>query len=258
MGVRHENVIVCDRQGVIWRGRPEGMDQWKSARHRHPKRSLEESAGGRDIFLACRPRAPLKPEYVKMAASRSSSQWPDGNHPARGPGPRGPFTSSPPGGRTINQVNNVLGFPSFIFAARSTFIPPRSTGNRRSPPPPRFAELAREPGAEPPPMAEPQLRPADYIIPPFDPRLLEVVSSAVAKAAMDERGKGSPSRISTPISLKARLNPTTSVLTTVYRAGRANPKRVIFAEAERGGAARRDPVPRFRLWRNGAGGPPMR
>ncbi len=75
----------------------------------------------------------------------------------------------------------------------------------------------------------------DYIIPaPFDPRLMEVVSSAVAKAAMETGVAQKPIEDFDAYrhSLKARLNPTTSVLTQVYEQVKANPKRVIFAEAE--------------------------
>ena len=75
----------------------------------------------------------------------------------------------------------------------------------------------------------------DYIIPsPFDPRLMEIVASAVAKAAMDLGVAQKPitDMFAYRAELRARLNPTTSVLTQVYETARAKPKRVIFAEAE--------------------------
>jgi malate dehydrogenase (oxaloacetate-decarboxylating)(NADP+) len=75
----------------------------------------------------------------------------------------------------------------------------------------------------------------DYIIPaPFDPRLIEVVSSAVAKAAMETGVAQAPIEDFEEyrLALKARLNPTTSALTTVYQKVKDNPKRVVFAEAE--------------------------
>uniref|UniRef100_UPI002117DCFE phosphate acyltransferase n=1 Tax=Sphingopyxis sp. KK2 TaxID=1855727 RepID=UPI002117DCFE len=75
----------------------------------------------------------------------------------------------------------------------------------------------------------------EYIIPsPFDPRLMEIVPAAVAKAAMDTGVAGQPIEDMAAYrnSLKARLNPTTSVLTLAYEAARANPKRVVFAEGE--------------------------
>ena len=75
----------------------------------------------------------------------------------------------------------------------------------------------------------------DYIIPaPFDPRLMEVVPAAVAQAAMDTGVARKPilDMDAYRQSLKARLNPTTSVLTNAYENARAHPKRVVFAEAE--------------------------
>ncbi|HEU4819800.1 MAG TPA: phosphate acyltransferase, partial [Qipengyuania sp.] len=75
----------------------------------------------------------------------------------------------------------------------------------------------------------------DYIIPaPFDPRLMEVVSSAVAKAAMDSGVALAPIEDFEDYrhKLKARLNPTTAALTNIYERARANPKRMVFAEAE--------------------------
>jgi malate dehydrogenase (oxaloacetate-decarboxylating)(NADP+) len=75
----------------------------------------------------------------------------------------------------------------------------------------------------------------DYIIPaPFDPRLMEVVSSAVAKGAMDSGVAQKPIADFDAYrhSLKSRLNPTTSVLTHVYAQAKLNPKRMVFAEAE--------------------------
>jgi malate dehydrogenase (oxaloacetate-decarboxylating)(NADP+) len=75
----------------------------------------------------------------------------------------------------------------------------------------------------------------DYIIPsPFDPRLMEIVASAVAKAAMESGVAQKPitDMAAYRAQLRARLNPTNSVLTQVYEAARAKPRRVIFAEAE--------------------------
>ena len=75
----------------------------------------------------------------------------------------------------------------------------------------------------------------EYIIPaPFDPRLMEIVPCAVAKAAMDSGVAQKPIEDFDAYrnELKGRLNPTTSVLTSVFEGAKANPKRVIFAEGE--------------------------
>jgi malate dehydrogenase (oxaloacetate-decarboxylating)(NADP+) len=76
---------------------------------------------------------------------------------------------------------------------------------------------------------------ADYIIPaPFDPRLMEVVPAAVARAAMESGVAQLPieDMDAYRTRLRSRLNPTTSVLTLAYEAARAQPKRVIFAEGD--------------------------
>ena len=135
-----------------------------------------------------------------------------------------------------NQVNNVLGFP-FIFRGaldvQATAINEEMKSRRRH----AIAELARERCRRKsrPPMARTTSSARDYIIPaPFDPRLMEVVSSAVAKAAMDSGVAQAPIEDFDAYapSLKARLNPTTSVLTNTYEIAKAIPKRVVFAEAE--------------------------
>ena len=65
MGVRHDNVIMCDRTGVIYQGREKGMDQWKSAHAVNtPARTLEEALKGADIFLGLSAANSLKPEWV--------------------------------------------------------------------------------------------------------------------------------------------------------------------------------------------------
>ena len=135
-----------------------------------------------------------------------------------------------------NQVNNVLGFP-FIFRGALDVHATAINEEMKIAAATAIAELAREPVPEEVAAAYGKNHSFghDYIIPaPFDPRLLEVVSSAVAKAAMDSGVARRPIEDfdAYRTSLKARLNPTTSVLTTVYEQARANPKRVIFAEAE--------------------------
>ncbi len=240
LGIRHENVIVCDRKGPIYPGR-ENVDQWKSA-HAVPTeaRSLEEALEGADIFLGLSAAGALKPEWVeKMAdnpiifamANPVPEIMPDEAKAVRPDAIIATGRSDYP-----NQVNNVLGFP-FIFRGaldvRATAINEEMKIAAAN----AIAELARERVPE-------EVAAAyginhqfgqDYIIPaPFDPRLMEVVSSAVAKAAMDSGV--AQDRIEDfdayRTSLKARLNPTTSVLTRVYEDAKANPKRVVFAEAE--------------------------
>jgi malate dehydrogenase (oxaloacetate-decarboxylating)(NADP+) len=241
MGVQHENVTVCDRQGVIWRGRPEGMDQWKSAHAIDtPARSLEEALVGADIFLGLSAAGALKPEYVKKMAAQPiifAMANPDPEiTPPEAKAARPDCIVATGRSDYPNQVNNVLGFP-FIFRGALDVHATAINEEMKIAAATAIAELAREPVPEEVAAAYGKNHSFghDYIIPaPFDPRLLEVVSSAVAKAAMDSGVARRPIEDfdAYRTSLKARLNPTTSVLTTVYEQARANPKRVIFAEAE--------------------------
>jgi malate dehydrogenase (oxaloacetate-decarboxylating)(NADP+) len=136
-----------------------------------------------------------------------------------------------------NQVNNVLGFP-FIFRGALDVRATAINDEMKIAAANALAELARE--AVPEEVAAAyggvsQRFGADYIIPaPFDPRLMEVVPAAVAEAAMRSGVAQRPIENFAVYrqSLRARLNPTVSVLSLAYEAARANPKRVLFAEGE--------------------------
>ena len=241
MGVKHQNVTVCDRSGVIYRGREGGMDQWKSAHAIDTAaRSLEDALVGADIFLGLSAAGALKAEWVKKMAPAPiifamANPDPEITPPdAKAARPDAIVAT----GRSDypNQVNNVLGFP-FIFRGALDVRATAINEEMKIAAAHAIAQLAREQVPEEVAAAygkKYQFGP-DYIIPaPFDPRLMEVVSSAVAKAAMDTGVAGKPIEDfdAYRTSLKARLNPTTSVLTQVYETVKANPKRMIFAEAE--------------------------
>ena len=240
MGVRHENVIVCDTRGVIYKGR-EGVDQFKSAHAiETDKRTLKEALVGADIFLGLSAKGAVTQDMVKdMAGSpiifAMANPDPEITPPdAKAVRPDAIVAT----GRSDypNQVNNVLGFP-FIFRGaldvRATAINEEMKIAAAN----AIAELAREQVPEEVAAAygkNHQFGP-DYIIPaPFDPRLMEVVPSAVARAAMDSGVAQKPilDFDAYRLSLKARLNPTTSALTNVYAQAKENPKRVVFAEGE--------------------------
>jgi malate dehydrogenase (oxaloacetate-decarboxylating)(NADP+) len=135
-----------------------------------------------------------------------------------------------------NQVNNVLGFP-FIFRGALDAHATAINEEMKIAAARAIAELARRPVPEEVAAAygRSQQFGRDYIIPaPFDPRLMEVVPAAVAKAAMDSGVAQTAIEDFDAYrhALKSRLNPTTSVLTSVYAEVKNNPKRVVFAEAE--------------------------
>ena len=240
MGVNPNNVIMCDRSGPITHDR-EGVDQWKSAHACNTDATnLEEALKGADIFLGLSAAGALKPEWVAEMADKPiifamanpvPEIMPDEAKKVRPDAIIATGRSDFP-----NQVNNVLGFP-FIFRGALDVQATTINEEMKVAAATAIAELARERVPEEVASAygKNQKFGTDYIIPaPFDPRLIEVVSSAVAKAAMDSGV--AQSRIEDfeayRVALRSRLNPTTSVLTGVYNEAKANPKRMVFAEAE--------------------------
>jgi len=240
MGVRHGNVTVCDTKGVIYVGR-EGVDQFKSAHAIDTgRRTLKEALKGADILLGLSAAGAISQAMVKEMADRPII------FAMANPDPE----ITPPDVKAVrpdaivatgrsdypNQVNNVLGFP-FIFRGALDVRATAINEEMKIAAAEAIAKLARETVPEEVAAAygkKYQFGP-DYIIPaPFDPRLMEVVSSAVARAAMDTgvAGKMIEDFDAYRTSLKGRLNPTTSVLTQVYETVKAQPKRMIFAEAE--------------------------
>ena len=242
VGVPADQVLLCDSKGVVYQGRTDGMNQWKSAHAaKTDRRTLAEAVNGADVFLGLSVKGALTPEMVKTMAP----------HPIifamANPDPE----ILPPDAQAVrpdaivatgrsdfpNQVNNVLGFP-FIFRGA---LDVRATGinqEMKIAAARAVAELAREQVPEEVAAAYGGTAPRfgrDYIIPAaFDPRLMEIIPAAVAQAAMDTGVARKPilDMVAYKESLKARLNPTTSVLTLASEIARAHPKRVVFAEAE--------------------------
>ncbi|MFC3098213.1 NADP-dependent malic enzyme [Alteraurantiacibacter palmitatis] len=240
VGVPHENVIVCDRSGPIYPGR-DNVDQWKSAHAVDtPHRTLEEALEGADIFLGLSAAGALKPEWVAKMADQPiifAMANPDPEiTPADAMRVRPDAIVATGRSDYPNQVNNVLGFP-FIFRGALDVRATTINEEMKIAAAHAIAELARLPVPEEVAAAYGRKHQfgRDYIIPaPFDPRLMETVSAAVAKAAMDSGVAQLPIQDFDAYrhQLKSRMNPTTSVLTSVYDEAKANPKRMIFAEAE--------------------------
>ena len=237
----HDNVTMCDRSGVIYRGRDK-VDQWKSAHAIDTDaRTLEEALVGADIFLGLSAAGALKPEWVKKMADQpiifamanpDPEITPDDARAVRPDAIIATGRSDYP-----NQVNNVLGFP-FIFRGALDVRATDINEEMKIAAARALAELARE--AVPEEVAAAYGGRAhsfgrDYIIPaPFDPRLMEVVASAVAEAAIASGVAQKPIEDFDAYrhQLRARLNPTVGVLSLAYEAAKANPKRVLFAEGE--------------------------
>ncbi|MBW6527107.1 NADP-dependent malic enzyme [Sphingomonas sp. RHCKR7] len=240
MGVRADNVLICDRTGVIYQGRDD-VNQWQSAHAANTdRRTLTEALHGADVFLGLSAAGALKPEMVKdMApapiifamANPEPEIRPELAKAARPDAIVATGRSDYP-----NQVNNVLGFP-FIFRGA---LDVRATGindEMKIAAANAIAELARDRVPEEVAVAYGTRHTfgPEYIIPaPFDPRLMEMVSVAVAQAAMDSGVATKPITDMNAYrdTLRARLNPTTAVLSLAYEGAKANPKRVLFAEGE--------------------------
>jgi len=242
MGMSHDNIIMCDTKGVIYQGRKEGMNQWKSAHAVKTKlRTLEEAMKGADvvvglsakgaltqamvgsmakkpiIFALANPDPEIAPEEVKAVRSDAIVATGRSDYP--------------------NQVNNVLGFP-YIFRGAldvraSTINDPMKIAAAEA-----LARLAREdvPDEVGEAYAGQRLRYGpEYIIPvPFDPRLVVAVPAAVAKAAMESGVARRPivDEESYAKELTARLDPTASAMQAIVDRVRTRAARVVFAEGE--------------------------
>jgi malate dehydrogenase (oxaloacetate-decarboxylating)(NADP+) len=241
MGMPADQIYMCDKTGVIYQGRTEDMNQWKSAHAvKTEKRTLEEALDGADVFLGLSAAGALPAAYLmKMAASpiifAMANPDPEITPPdAKRARPDVIIAT----GRSDypNQVNNVLGFP-FIFRGALDVRATTINDAMKVAAADAIAGLAREQVPEEVALAYGRAHSfgTEYIIPaPFDPRLMEVVPMAVAKAAMDSGVATKPilDMAAYRQTLRGRLNPTTSVLTMAYEGARAHPKRVLFAEGE--------------------------
>jgi malate dehydrogenase (oxaloacetate-decarboxylating)(NADP+) len=241
MGVRGDNVIMCDRKGVIYKGRTD-LDQWKSAHAVDTdRRTLAEALEGADVFLGLSAANVVSKEMVKSMAKEpvifamanpDPEIWPPDAMEARPDAIIATGRSDFP-----NQVNNVLGFP-FIFRGALDVRATAINDSMKIAAAEALAELAREPVPEEVAAAyggRAHSFGRDYIIPaPFDPRLMEVVASAVAEAAVQSGVAQKPiaNMEAYRQELRARLNPTVSVMSLAYESAKTNPKRVLFAEGE--------------------------
>ena len=241
MGVHGDHVIMCDRKGVISKDRTD-LDQWKSAHAvETDKRTLAEALEGADVFLGLSAANVLSKDMVKTMAAEpiifamanpDPEIWPPDAMEARPDAIIATGRSDFP-----NQVNNVLGFP-FIFRGALDVRATAITEPMKIAAAEALAELAREPVPEEVAAAyggRAHSFGRDYIIPaPFDPRLMEVVASAVAEAAVQSGVAQRPiaNMEAYRQELRARLNPTVAVMSLAYDNARQNPKRVLFAEGE--------------------------
>jgi malate dehydrogenase (oxaloacetate-decarboxylating)(NADP+) len=242
LGVPHENVIVCDSKGVVYRGRTESMDQFKAAHAVETKlRTLADAMKGADVFMGLSVagavtkdmvRAMAKHPIVFAMANPDPEILPEDVHAARSDAIVATGRSDYP-----NQVNNVLGFP-YIFRG-ALDVRARTINEEMKVAAARaLAELAKQDVPDEVAAAYHGRRPKfgpDYIIPaPFDPRLISEIPPFVAQAAMDTGVARKPigDMQAYKHALAQRLDPTAALMQRVQTVVRRKPKRIVFAEGE--------------------------
>jgi malate dehydrogenase (oxaloacetate-decarboxylating)(NADP+) len=241
MGLPGDHLIMLDKTGVIYQGREQDMNQWKSAHAvATSKRTLADALDGADVFFGLASANSLAPELLKTMAPNPiifAMANPDPEiSPPLAKAARSDAIIATGRSDYPNQVNNVLGFP-FIFRGALDVRATTINDAMKVAAAEALARLARQQVPEEVAAAYGTRHSfgPEYIIPaPFDPRLIEEIPAAVAKAAMESGVATRPIEDMDAYrqALRGRLNPTTAVLSLAYEGARACPKRVVFAEAE--------------------------
>ncbi|KMO44933.1 malic enzyme [Methylobacterium tarhaniae] len=242
LGFRSENVILCDTKGVVYQGRTEGMNQWKSAHAvATSKRTLEEALEGADIVFGLSVKGAFTPEMIASMAPQPIIFAMANPNPEITPEEVAQVRDDAivATGRSDypNQVNNVLGFP-YIFRGALDVHATTINMEMKIAAAEALAALAREDVPDEVAAAYQGTRPRfgrEYIIPvPFDPRLIHTIPPAVAKAAMETGVARKPidNMDRYRAQLSARRDPVAGTLNRVFERVRKFPKRVVFAEGE--------------------------
>ena len=242
MGFAPENVTLCDTKGVVYQGRVEGMNQWKSAHAvKTDARSLAEVLDGADVFLGLSAKGALTPAMVQSMAKNPIIFALANPDPEITPEEVAEIRTDAimATGRSDypNQVNNVLGFP-YIFRGALDVRATTINDEMKVAAARALADLARQDVPDDVAAAYQGNRPKfgpNYIMPvPFDPRLISAIPVAVARAAMDTGVARRPILDLDKYAneLSARRDPIASTLQRIYDRVRRQPKRIVFAEGE--------------------------
>jgi malate dehydrogenase (oxaloacetate-decarboxylating)(NADP+) len=240
-GVKNENIIMCDRKGVIYKGR-ENVDQFKSSHAADTKlRTLKEAIKDADVFLGLSAKDVVTKEMVKsmaknpiifVCANPDPEIKPENIQDVRSDAIIATGRSDYP-----NQVNNLIGFP-YVFRGALDVRAKEINEEMKVAAANAIALLAREDVPDEVVSAYGGDRPKygkEYIIPStFDPRLISVIPSAVAEAAMKSgvARKKIENLESYKDELINRLDPSMSLMQGINAKIKKNQKRVIFAEGE--------------------------
>ncbi|MFY2824589.1 NADP-dependent malic enzyme [Ruegeria sp. MALMAid1280] len=242
LGVKRENIWLCDIHGLVYEGRAEDMNPHKDQfAQKSDLRTLDDVIGDADLFLGLSGPNVLKPEMVEKMAKRPiifalANPTPEIlPQAAREVAPDAIIAT----GRSDfpNQVNNVLCFP-FIFRGALDVGATEINDEMQIACVDGIAEMARATTSAEAAAAykgEQLTFGPDYLIPkPFDPRLVGVVSSSVAKAAMDSGVAKRP--IDDIEAYKERLNQSVFksalLMRPVFEAAAVASRRIVFAEGE--------------------------
>ena len=242
IGIKHENALLVDKTGVIYEGRTESMNQWKSAHAvKTDRRTLSEALEGADMFMGLAGKNAVSKEQIATMgkdpiifamANPDPEITPEDVRSVRSDAIMATGRSDYP-----NQVNNVMGFP-YIFRGALDVRASQINEEMKIAAAHAIAALAREDVPEEVSAAYSGRKMEygrEYIIPsPFDPRLMTTVPVAVAKAAMETGVAQKPITdfAAYKQELAARRDPTANSMQHIFDKVRANPNRLIFAEGE--------------------------
>ena len=242
-GVKAENTVICDKEGVVYKGREHGMDQWKAAHATDtPHRTLAEAMVGADVVLGLSAKGAITKEMVASMAPNPiifAMANPDPEiTPEDVKSVRSDAIIATGRSDYVNQVNNVLAFP-YLFRGALDVRARRVNHEMKIACAQALAALAREDVPDEVAAAyrgrKLKFGP-DYIIPtPFDPRLIWYIPPFVAQAAMDS----GVARVQIDDmdayrnALRSRVDPSAALMQKINSAVRGGPnKRIVFAEGE--------------------------
>ncbi|SSC70369.1 unnamed protein product [Ciceribacter sp. T2.26MG-112.2] len=242
MGFDPANIILCDTKGVIYQGRIDGMNQWKSAHAvKTDRRTLKEAMEGADVVLGLSQKGAFSADMIRSMAANPiifAMANPDPEiTPEEVAEIRDDAIMATGRSDYPNQVNNVLGFP-YIFRGALDVRASQINDAMKIAAVRALASLAREDVPDDVAAAYQGNRPRfgpEYIIPvPFDPRLISAIPVAVAKAAMETgvARKAIDDLDAYAQELSARRDPIAATTQRLYERIRQNPRRVVFAEGE--------------------------
>ena len=242
LGVKAENILMCDSSGVVYEGRTEKMDQFKSGfAVKTAKRTLAEAVDGADVLLGLSVKGAVSKEMVKSMAPNPiifAMANPDPEiTPEEIKSVRDDAIIATGRSDYPNQVNNVLGFP-YIFRGALDVRARGINEEMKVAAAQALAELAREDVPDEVAAAYHGARPSfgrEYIIPsPFDPRLISFIPPFVAQAAMDSGVARKPIKDMEAYrhSLARRADPAASFIQGVQARCKELQRRIVFAEGE--------------------------